>query len=41
VNRTLRIALCMTQLGGKRTYSGRLGKDRSERQSRHSVASAK
>jgi hypothetical protein len=26
-------------MGGKRTYRGRLGKDRSARQSRHSIAS--
>ena len=40
MNRTLRIALCMWQLGGKRACRGRLGKDRSQSHSRHSIAGA-
>ena len=31
----------MSQKGGKRAYRGRLGKDRSPCQSRHSITSAK
>jgi hypothetical protein len=41
VNRTLRIATVDVAFGGERAYVGRLGKDRSARQSRRSIASAK
>src|SRR6476660_9458780 len=40
VKRTMRIELWMSPSGGQRAYMGRLGKDRSVRQGRHSIAGA-